>query len=159
MGLASTLLVLVVLVPCVVSQEFTYITIPPTDGGPGYVFADNGTVNVTVFCQEFVDGERFLVSWLIKRATDDTFLSIVFTIDGSGVSTGPDGVAGDITVIGDPLSNTTELTLQSNLTIAVFTAEYDRSSIRCGASISPDQRTFNFGFPSKSVLEMVKWDD
>ena len=146
MGLASTL-VLVVFIPCVVSQEFTYITIPPTGGGPGYVFADNGTINVTVFCQEFQDGERFLVSWLIQRATDDVFKSIPFTIDG--VSTGPDGVAGVITVTGDLFPNVTGLTYRSNLTIAVFTAEYDGSSIRCGATTSPDQRTFSFGFPSK----------
>ena len=147
MGLASTILVLVVLIPCVVSQNFTYITIPPTDGGPAYVFADNGTINVTVFCQEFQDGERFIVSWLIQRATDDTFLPISFTIDG--VSTGPDSVADDITSTGVLLSNVTGLTYRSNLTIAVFTAEYDGSSIRCGSSTSPDQRTFSFGFPSK----------
>ena len=146
MGLASTL-VLVVFIPCVVSQEFTYITIPPTDGGPAYVFADNGTINVTIFCQLFQNGERFLVPWQIQRATDNMFVRLLFT---GGVSTEPDGVAGDISVTGDPFPNITGLTYRSNLTIAVFsTAEYDGSSIRCGASTSPDQRTFNFGFPSK----------
>ena len=116
-----------VLILCAVSQEFTYITIPPTDGGPAYVFADNGTINVTVFCQEFQDGVRFVVPWLIQRATDNTFLSIDFTIDG--VSTEPDGLAGGITVTGDLFPNVNGLTYRSNLTIAVFTAEYDGSSI------------------------------
>ena len=119
---------------------------PLKGGGPGSLYPKTPPLSGPV-CQEFQDGERFLVPWSIQRATDDTFVAILFTIDG--VSTEPDGVAGDITATGDLFPNVTGLTYRSNLTIAVFIAQYDGSSIRCGAPTSPYQRTFNFGFPSK----------
>ena len=137
----AAIFILVILTPCVVSQVYNYTTIPPTDGGLAYVFADEGT-NVTVFCQEFLNGNRFLVSWQIQRATESTFTEIEFT---DGVSTGPDDVAGDITVTGDFLSDV--LTFRSNLTIIEFTSDYDGSMISCGSS--PNPIIFNFGFPSK----------
>ena len=45
-----SILVLLAVVSITLSQV-TYTTVPNTDSGPAYVFADKGTLNVSIYCK------------------------------------------------------------------------------------------------------------
>ena len=125
--------------------QLTYKTVPDTDNGPAYVFAEEGTLNVSIYCEVINNNVQAQSRWLIIR--DDNSQSIVPSFDGSGKCTNPADLVGKIEAIGDDIIQGS-VTYQTNFTILNFTVEFDLilNLIRCGPQGHP-QRTFNFGFP------------
>ena len=134
--------VLLVLFPSFVTTTlFTYTTIPDTDSGPGYVFANEGTENVPIYCEVFNDvGNQIITRWSIMRQTDSSLLPVTFFVNGT-VDT-PEYLMGKIEAIGEPFPGF-PITYQNNFTIVNFTSEFDGSQIACGQTGA--LRTFNIG--------------
>lgn len=125
--------------------QLTYRTVPDTDSGPAYVFAEEGTLNVSIYCEVINNNVQALSRWLIIR--DDNNQLIVPSFDSSGKCTSPADLIDKIEAIGDVIIQGS-ITYQTNFTILNFTVEFDLilNLIRCGPQGYPP-RVFNFGFP------------
>ena len=123
--------------------QVTYTTVPNTDNGPAYVFADEGTLNVSIYCVVISNNSGTPVQlqsrWLFGTRTQ----VITFT---NNVATSPPSVAGNVIVGGKPLPDAPQLNFQTNLTILNFSRNFDLTLIKCGPQGSV-LREFNFGFP------------
>ena len=131
-----------VVFPNLVISQITYTTIPDTDSDrPAYVFANEGTENISLYCLVDNSGTQTVSRWSIMRKTDSSLLPITFFINGT-VDT-PADLIGKITAIGDPFPGL-PITYQTNFTIINFTNEFDLSQLKCGET--GILRTFNLGF-------------
>ena len=149
---------LVLLVCCsknlVISQTITYNTIPDTDSGvPAYVFANEGTENVQLYCEVIRNDMNVQTRWLIKRQNDLNFAILTFDVNGTVSSSEHSDLIGKIEAIGEPISQT--LQFQTNFTIINFTSEFDLSQIKCGPD-GAQLREFNLGLPGifKTLLTL-----
>ena len=124
-------------------QMFT--TDPDTEDGPAYVFAEKGTLNVSLYCEVNNNG-RVQTRWTIKRQTDTQLLITDYNSAGELIL--PVDLVGKITAIGDVI-NGSSLTLETNFTILNFTSEFNLALLRCAQSIPGTLREFNLGFPGK----------
>lgn len=126
--------------------EVTYNTIPDTNSGPGYIFAKEGTLNVSIYCKVFIDDEQFQSRWVVKRQSDTGL--ILPSFDASGQVTGPlpqaSTLIGKIRVSGELLPNIS-IASHTNFTIVNLTSEFDLSQVQCGPQGVTQE--FNFGFP------------
>ena len=130
--------------------EVTYNTIPDTNSGPGYVFAEEGTLNVSIYCKVFINGEQFQSRWLVKRQSDTGL--ILPNFDVSGQVTGPlpqaSTLIGKIIATGELIPNAS-VASQTNFTIVNLTSEFNLSQIQCGPQ--GETQKFNFGFPGTII--------
>ena len=126
-----------------VASQVTYTTVPNTDSGAAYVFADEGTLNVSIYCKVINSNTPAVTRWLIRRSNDSQL--IVPTFDFNGKVTNPTDLVGKIEAIGDIFIQGS-LTFQTNFTILNFTNEFDLSLVKCGPQTAT-LRQFNFGFP------------
>ena len=141
------MLLLVDLVLC----QVTYFTIPETESGPAYVFADEGTLNVSVYCVVFLNNEQYQSRWLVRRQIDTGYILPDFNI--AGEVTGPTpatDLIGKIKATGELIRNTS-ITFQTNFTIVNFTTEFDMSIVKCGPQ-GETLREFNFSFPGMKYM-------
>ena len=143
-----SILVLLAVVSITLSQV-TYTTVPNTDSGPAYVFADEGTLNVSIYCKVNNNGQA-LTRWLIKRNDDSAMIEPAF--DFNGKVTNPPDLVGKIEAIGNVLVQGS-LTFQTNFTILNFTDEFDLSQVKCGPQ-SATLRQFNFRFPGTYSIKL-----
>ena len=135
----------VVLFPNFVISQFTITTIPDTDSGPAYVFANEGTENISLYCEVINNlGNLQLTNWFITRQTDSNVVEPAFFLNGT-VDT-PEDLKGKITAIGEPLTGL-PLQFQNNFTIINFTSEFDLCQLQCGPQGS--LRIFILGFTGK----------
>ena len=144
-------LVMMLLLVDLVLGQVTYITIPETESGPAYVFADEGTLNVSVYCVVFLDNEQFRSRWLVRRQVDAGYILPDFNI--SGEVTGPaqaTDLIGKIKATGELITNTS-FTFQTNFTIVNFTTEFQMSIVKCGPQ-GESLREFNFSFPGMKYM-------
>ena len=126
--------------------QVTYFTIPETESGPAYVFADEGTLNVSVYCVVFLDNEQYQSRWLLRRQIDTGYILPIFNITGEVTGPAPaTDLIGKIKATGVLIANTS-YTFQTNFTIVNFTTEFDMSTVKCGPQGEP-LREFNFSFP------------
>ena len=136
------ILLLVLLPISVALGQVTYITVPNTDNGPAYVFADEGTLNVSLYCVVISNNSGTPVHlqsrWLFGAGAQ------IITFTGK-VASSPASVAGNIIVEGEPIPDAPQLTFQTNLTILNFSRNVDLTLIRCGPQGS-QLREFNLGF-------------
>ena len=128
----------------------TYNTIPDTNNGPAYIFAEEGTLNVSIYCQVFVNGEQFQTRWLVERQSDTGSIEPEF--NGSGQVMGPPQAStliGKIRVTGELIPNNS-VASHTNFTIVNMTSEFDLLELQCGPQ-GESLRDFNFGFPGMIV--------
>ena len=130
--------VLVLFPNLVISQITSVTTIPDTD----YVFANEGTENISLYCVVDIDGNQTITDWFIMRQTDSMLTQPSFYKNGT-VNT-PADLIGKIEAIGDPFPPLPTITYQTNFTIINFTSEFDLSQLKCGTQGT--LRTFNLGF-------------
>ena len=127
-----------VLFPNLVISQITVTTIPDTD----YVFANEGTENISLYCVVDNDGNQTITDWFIMRQTDSNLVQPSFHKNGTVIE--PADLIGKIEAIGDPFPQLPTITYQTNFTIINFTSEFDLSQLKCGPQGS--FRTFNLGF-------------
>ena len=131
--------------------DVTYNTIPDTNNGRAYIFAEEGTINVSVYCKVFIDGEQFQSRWLVKRQSDTVPIEPEFNV--SGQVTGPLPLAstliGKIIATGELIPNTS-VASHTNFTIVNLTSEFHLSQVQCGPQ-GDTLREFNFGFPGMII--------
>ena len=125
-----------------VLSQVTYTTVPNTDSGPAYVFADEGTLNVSIYCEVFSSSNQIQTRWLIKRQSDGSPLGLTYNNE---VITEPAFLVGKATITGELVPNSVT-TYRSNFTILNFTNVFDLSQLKCGP-LGQTLREFNFGFP------------
>ena len=147
-------MVIVLLVLLTISATFgqvTYTTVPNTDSGPAYVFADEGTLNVSLYCIVISNNtgtpQHLQSRWLFGTGAQ------IITFTGK-VASSPSSVAGNIIVEGEPLPDAPQLTFQTNLTILNFSRIFDLTLIRCGPQGS-QLREFNLGFPGIKLISYL----
>ena len=140
--LKMVILLLVLLPISVALGQVTYITVPNTDNGPAYVFADEGTLNVSLYCEVFSDSIQIQTRWLIKRQSDGSLLGLTYTNE---VITEPAFLVGKATITGGLVPNSVT-TYRTNFTILNFTNVFNLSQLMCGP-LGQTLREFNFGFP------------
>ena len=122
------------------SGQVIYTTVPSTNNGPAYVIFEEGTLNVSLYCEVIQNSIQVQTSWFVKRQTDSS--PILTDYNSAGELISPADLVGKITAIGDVISGSS-LTLETNFTILNFTNEFDLVKIKCG----PQLREFNLGFP------------
>ena len=122
--------------------QVTYTTVPNTDSGPAYVFADEGTLNVSIYCMVISGSNQIQTRWLIKRQSDGSLLGLTYTNE---VITEPAFLVGKATVTGELVPNSVT-TYRTNFTILNFTNVFNLSQLMCGP-LGQTLREFNFGFP------------
>ena len=120
-----------------------YTTIPDTDSGLAYVFANEGTENVSIYCVVIINGVQFQSRWRVKRLIDSDFTTTDYSPNGDLIS--PAGLIGDITATGELIPGSS-LTYETNFTILNFTNEFNLTEVQCGPQ-GTDLRLFIFGFP------------
>ena len=135
------ILLILLTVSLAYSQIFT--TVPNTDNGPGYVFAEEGTLNVSLYCMIYNNG-LVQTRWLVKRQSDNNLVIPDFNSAGELIS--PANLLGKITAIGDVIPGIS-LTYETNFTILNFTNEFDMAQVDCAQSFPGTSREFNLGFP------------
>lgn len=72
-------LVIMILFGNLVLGQVIYTIIPQIDNGPSYLFADEGTLNVSVFWEVYSQSNQLQKRWIIQRQSDGTVLEIMFT--------------------------------------------------------------------------------
>ena len=127
-----------------VGQVF-FTTVPDTDSGPAYVYADEGTLNVSLYCYVISNNIQVQSTWFVKKQTDEGAFITSFNITGELIS--PADLIGKITAIGDIVQEL-GLTYQTNFTILNFTSEFNLAQVQCGPG---PIREFNFGFPGRAL--------
>ena len=128
------------------SQVFT--TVPNTDSGPAYVFADEGRRNVSLYCIVIQNNIQIQTPWFVKRQIDSA--ERLTNYNAAGELTSPSDLVGKITATGDVIpGNMQSLTYETNLTILNFTSEFNLAQVQCG---SGPIRVFNFGFPGIALI-------
>ena len=128
-----------------------FTTDPDTEDGPAYVFAEKGTLNVSIYC-EVTNNGQVQTSWRVKRQTDST--PILTDYNSAGELTSPGDLVGKITAIGDVIPGIS-LTYETNFTVLNFTNEFDQALIQCAQSFPGTIREFNLGFPGKMKCNII----
>ena len=136
------ILTVLVIVPTTSSQVI-FTTVPSTNNGPAYVFADEGTLNVSLYCEVISQNIQVLTRWFVRRQTDNMILITDF--NAAGELTSPNELLGTITAIGYVIPDSQlNLTYETNFTILNFTSEFDLAQIQCGPNDGLT-RTFSLG--------------
>lgn len=76
------------------------------------MIANEGTLNLSVFCEVYSQGNQIQTRWVIQRQSDGTVLEIMFT---NGDVTGPADLVDKVTVTGE-LTPNTMITYGTNFT-------------------------------------------
>ena len=127
--------------------QVIFTTVPNTNNGPAYVFVEEGTLNVSLYCQVNSNNIQIQTRWLVKRSTDIALFVLDFNTAGELIS--PADLVGKITAIGDVILGIS-LTYETNLTILNFTSEFDHVQIQCGLQ-GFELRKFNLVSRGKNV--------
>ena len=137
-----TALLVLLAIPLTLGQV-TYTTVPNTVSGPAYVFADEGTLNVSIYCAVIANTSgtpaQIQSRWLFGA------IAQVITFSNN-VATSPASVAGNVIVKGKPIPGAPQLNFRTNLTILNFSRNFDLTLIKCGPQGSK-LREFNLGLP------------
>ena len=132
-----------VLTTSIASSKFIFTTIPNTDSGLAYVFAEEGTLNVSLYCEVIQNNFQIQTSWFVKRQNDSVERPTDY--NATGELTTPSDLVGKITATGDVIpGNMESLTYETNFTILKFTSEFNLAQVQCGSGTI---RVFNLGFP------------
>ena len=124
-------------------QQVIITTVPDT---PVSLIFNEGTLNVSLYCEVIQNNEQIQTRWLVQRTTDSMPLNTDYNAAGELIS--PADLVGKITAIGDVIPNlASNLTFETNFTILNFTSEFHRVLIKCGPQGT--LREFNLGFPSR----------
>ena len=137
-----------VLFPNFVISQITVTTIPDTDSDPAYVFANEGTDDISLYCIVDNGGTQTVTDWFIMRQTDSNLIQPSFHINGTVIE--PADLIGKIEVTGKPFPPLPTITYQTNFTVINFTSDLDQSQIICGPQGS--FKTFNFGFTGNNNM-------
>ena len=129
-------------------QQVIITTVPDTDSSPVYLIFDEGTLNVSLYCEVIQNNEQIQTRWLVQRPTDS--LPLLTNYNAAGELISPADLVGKITAIGEIIPNlASNLTFETNFTILNFTTEFHQVLIKCGPQ--GVLRQFNLGFPSKYI--------
>ena len=126
--------------------QIIFTTVPGTDNGPAYVLAEEGALNVSLYCYVVSNNIQVQTRWLVKRSTDSMLVLTEYNITGK--LTSPVDLVGKIIAIGNVISGF-ETTYQNNLTILNFTREFNLVQMKCGPQGTV--REFNLGFPGMII--------
>ena len=130
-----------VLTTSIASSQQVFTTVPNTDSGPAYVFADEGTRNVSLYCMVIQNNIQIQTLWFVKRQNDSAERPTDY--NAAGELTSPSDLVGKITATGDVIpGNMQSLTYETNLTILNFTSEFNLAQVQCESG-----PVFNLGFP------------
>ena len=123
-----------------------FTTVPDTDSGPAYVYAEEGTLNVSLYCHVISNNIQVQSTWYVKKQTDEGAFITRFNVTGELIS--PADLVGKITAIGEVVQEL-GLTYQTNFTKLNFTSEFNLAQVQCGPG---PIREFNFGFPGMALI-------
>ena len=123
------------------SGQVIFTTVPNTNNGPAYVISEEGTLNVSLYCEVIQNNLQIQTTWFVKIQTDTIAIT---DYNAAGELISPADLVGKITVIGDVIPGIS-LTFETNFTILNFTNEFDLVQIKCGPQATV--REFNLGFP------------
>ena len=138
-------ILLVLLAVSITSSQVIFTTVPSTNSGPAYVFAKEGTLNVSLYCEVISQNIQVLTRWFVKRQTDNMIR--ITDYNAGGELTFPNDLLGKITAIGNVIPDSLQnLTYETNFTIVNFTSEFDLAQIQCGPNDGLT-RTFIIGLP------------
>ena len=144
--LQKMITLLVLSIVSLTTGQIIFTTVPGTDNGPAYVLAEEGALNVSLYCYVVSNNIQVQTRWLVKRSTDSMFVLTEYNI--SGELTYPADLVGKIIAIGNVISGL-ETTYQNNLTILNFTREFNLVQMKCGPQGTV--REFNLGFPGMII--------
>ena len=131
----------------IVSSQVIFTTVPDTaDNVPTYIITEEGTLNVSLYCEVISGNIQVLTRWLVKRPSDSMPILTEYNINGE--LTSPDDLMGKIRAIGNIVPNVT-IQYQTNFTIVNFTSEFNPTLIKCGPQGTV--REFNLGFPGIKI--------
>ena len=137
-------ILLVLLAVSITSSQVIFTTVPSTNSGP-YVFAEERTPNVSLYCEVISQNIQVLTRWFVKRQTDNMIR--ITDYNAAGELTFPNDLLGKITAIGSVIPDSLQnLTYETNFTILNFTSEFDLAQIQCGPNDGLT-RTFIIGLP------------
>ena len=138
-------ILLVLLAVSITSSQVIFTTVPSTNSGPPYVFAEEGTLNVSLYCEVISQNIQVQTRWFVKRQTDNMIR--ITDYNAGGELTSPNDLLGKITAIGNVIPDSLlNLTYETNFTILNFTNEFDLAQIQCGPNDALT-RTFILGLP------------
>ena len=110
------------------------------------MLAEEGALNVSLYCYVVSNNIQVQTRWLVKRSTDSMLVLTEYNITGK--LTSPVDLVGKIIAIGNVISGF-ETTYQNNLTILNFTREFNLVQMKCGPQGTV--REFNLGFPGMII--------
>ena len=135
----------VLVVVSTTSSQVIFTTVPSTNNGPAYVFAEEGTLNVSLYCEVISQNIQVQTRWFVRRQTDNMIL--ITDYNAAGELTSPNVLLSKITAIGNVIPDSLlNLTYETNFTILNFTSEFDLVQIQCGPNDGLT-KTFNLGLP------------
>ena len=95
------------------SGQVIFTTVPNTNSGPAYVKSEEGTLNVSLYCELIQNNEQIQTTWFVKIQTDTIAIT---DYNAAGELISPADLVGKITAIGDVIPGIS-LTFETNFTI------------------------------------------
>ena len=123
------------------SGQVIFTTVPNTNSAPAYVVSEEGTLNLSLYCEVIQNNLQIQTTWFVKIQTDTIAIT---DYNAAGELISPANLVGKITAIGDVIPGIS-LTFETNFTILNFTNEFNLVQIKCGPQAT--LREFTLGFP------------